>query len=459
MDISRIGWRDALGRMQTVTSALALAAIFTLQGPAAEIFAISSAEAKTPGKTYCFYGHCHRVRTIEETKRAIGVHSTIKVSYYDDPKRDRYNPSNVTSSGEYFRSDKPDNAASPIWPDGTRMLLWNPANKHTAVVRINNAGPYWGQRQLDVSRATAEKLGFVKSGVATLQTRVVAAPTPAEATYRKGRQYTPVPGFLGVFETIDTALLKVGRSIHNIFTSPVQAVAGRDAPEAAKPVRVAEAKSAPATRSAAKPEPKAVHTPEPKAVHMAEPKVVQPTEPKAVHPVEPKPDATVAKAEPTPEVKVAKAEPKPEAKVAKADIKPAVKLVKAEPRPEPKVVKLEPKAEPKVAKPVVKVAKVEPRPAPAVTPKPQAQSLAQSPPLPKIGKSEAKPEIKVARAETRTQSQGRGSSIGPQPQDLEQLGQFGARSLASRPAVAQYDDDDDDDRPVRRRAARSRAAD
>ena len=53
-----------------------------------------------------------------------------------------------------------DNAASPIYPDGTTLLLWHPQTQEAAVVRVNNAGPYWGERKLDVSRATAEKLGF-----------------------------------------------------------------------------------------------------------------------------------------------------------------------------------------------------------------------------------------------------------------------------------------------------------
>ena len=325
MNISRNGWSDALDRMQTATSALALAAVFALQGPAA-LIATSRAEAKTPGKTYCYYGHCHRVRTIEETRRAIGVQQTLKASFYDDPKKDRYNPSNITSSGEFFRSDRADNAASPIWPDGTKMLLWNPANKRTAVVRINNAGPYWGLRQLDVSRAAAEKLGFVKSGVATLQTRVLAAPTPAEATYRKGRNYAPVPGFMGVFDTIDTALLEVGRSIHNIFAPPTQAVAGREAPAATKSQRVAEAAAAKATPAAN-------------------------SEPKAAK-VERKPEPKVAAAAPKPA-------PKPEVKVAKAEPKPAVKVAKPQPKPEIKVAKVEPK--PAVAQPKASVARLQPQ--------------------------------------------------------------------------------------------------
>ena len=143
------------------------------------------------------------MKTIEETRRAIGATQVVKSSFYYDAGSDRYNPSNITSSGEYFRSDKPDNAASPIWPDGTRLLMWNPSNKRTAVVRINNAGPYWGGRTLDVSRATAERLGFAMPA----SRRCTPTSCPHRARPRQVRQgaaYPPVPGFIGVFETIDT---------------------------------------------------------------------------------------------------------------------------------------------------------------------------------------------------------------------------------------------------------------
>lgn len=167
--------------------------------------AIFEAEAKTPGSTYCFYNTCHRVRTIAETQAMVGRVETLSTSFYDDCSRDRYNPCGLTSSGERFRPDRPDNAASPIHPDGTVLLVFNPATKAAAVVRVNNAGPYWGDRKLDVSRATAEKLGLRKNGVGKLQVRVIKAPTSAEAKYSRERTYRPVQGFLGKFASADAA--------------------------------------------------------------------------------------------------------------------------------------------------------------------------------------------------------------------------------------------------------------
>ena len=58
--------------------------------------------AKTPGQTYCFRGICHRVLTVEETKRMVGRTETVVASFYDDPKVDGANPNIMTSSGERF---------------------------------------------------------------------------------------------------------------------------------------------------------------------------------------------------------------------------------------------------------------------------------------------------------------------------------------------------------------------
>jgi rare lipoprotein A len=232
MNHRRRGRRAAIFRVLSFVVAFGLLIPFDSSPPA---------EAKTPGHTYCFLGVCHRVKSITETERAIGANVVLTASHYDDPKKDRFNPSRITSSGELLRADRADNAASPIYPDGTKLLVWNPRSKQAAVIRINNAGPYYGSRLLDLSRGAAEKLGFGRQGVATVHARVIAAPTRAEAAYRRGRTYAPVPGPIGSFDSIDTALLDVGRAINNLFASPVYAIAGREPPAPATTARTAVA--------------------------------------------------------------------------------------------------------------------------------------------------------------------------------------------------------------------------
>ncbi len=191
----------------------------------------TAALAKTPGETYCHNESCRRVRTLRETETLIGQQLTLKASYYDHCQRDRFNPCRLTSSGEHFRADEPDNAASPDLPDGTLLLLFNPATQKAAVVRINNAGPYHSDRQLDVSRATAEVLGFHERGVAMLEALVLRAPQPSEAQYRRQRRYEPTAGFIGTFASLAAAQASLAHSSLSQVApreTPVQEKAARD---------------------------------------------------------------------------------------------------------------------------------------------------------------------------------------------------------------------------------------
>ncbi|MCH9806381.1 MAG: septal ring lytic transglycosylase RlpA family protein [Alphaproteobacteria bacterium] len=169
------------------------------------VVAAQPAEAKRPGSTYCFVGKCHRVKSLNETRALVGKEVALYASHYSDCSKDRYNPCGLTSSGEPFYPERPDNAASPIYPDGTILLVRHPGTKAAAVLRINNAGPYWGRRKLDVSYATAERLGFRKRGVAKLETKILAAPDRKESRYVRRRAYRPVPGYIGKFDSLEKA--------------------------------------------------------------------------------------------------------------------------------------------------------------------------------------------------------------------------------------------------------------
>jgi hypothetical protein len=158
-------------------------------------------EAKTPGVMHCYRSVCHRVLTLGETRDMVGRELQLAASWYDACERDRFNPCGLTSSGAVFRPDLADNAASPIFPDGTVLLVYNPRNQRAAVVRVTSAGPYWLDRKLDVSRAVADALGFREQGVAALVVRVIRAPTVSETRYRARRDYDKVPGPIGTFET------------------------------------------------------------------------------------------------------------------------------------------------------------------------------------------------------------------------------------------------------------------
>ncbi len=220
-----------------------------------------SAEAKTPGETYCYYGKCHRVKSIAETEALVGSAEMLPSSFYDSCKKDSLNPCGLTSSGEAFNPDAPDNAASPIYPDGTVLLVWSPESREAVVLRVNNAGPYWGDRKLDVSRATAERLGFKERGVADLQVRVIDAPGTEDATYVKNRTYERLPGYIGKYDSLNAAQvgMAAAMALEAMAPSVLAPVAGAviaasRTPPPAAPVAVAAA--VPAAGTAQNPPPK-----------------------------------------------------------------------------------------------------------------------------------------------------------------------------------------------------------
>jgi rare lipoprotein A len=73
-----------------------------------------------------------------------------------------------TASGERFDPDAL-TAASRTLPIGSTVLVTNPKNGKSVIVRINDRGPHVRGRSLDLSRRAAEELGITDKGVARLK--------------------------------------------------------------------------------------------------------------------------------------------------------------------------------------------------------------------------------------------------------------------------------------------------
>lgn len=56
------------------------------------------------------------------------------------------------------------------------MLVTNKRNGKDVLVCITDRGPFNKKRHIDVSRAAAEELGMIKSGVTDVKMRVLAIP-------------------------------------------------------------------------------------------------------------------------------------------------------------------------------------------------------------------------------------------------------------------------------------------
>lgn len=68
-----------------------------------------------------------------------------------------------TASGEAFDMHAM-TAAHRTLPFGTRLRVTNPRTGASVVVRVNDRGPFSGNRVIDLSRAAAEQIGLVRRG-------------------------------------------------------------------------------------------------------------------------------------------------------------------------------------------------------------------------------------------------------------------------------------------------------
>ena len=70
---------------------------------------------------------------------------------------------NRTATGEVFDPNKL-TAAHRTLPLGSEVRVTNPRNDESVVVRINDRGPYHGNRVIDLSYAAAQEIGLIRSG-------------------------------------------------------------------------------------------------------------------------------------------------------------------------------------------------------------------------------------------------------------------------------------------------------
>ena len=82
----------------------------------------------------------------------------------------------LTSSGEVFDTHEL-TAAHRTLPFGTRVRVTDLENHRSVIVRINDRGPFVEGRVIDVSRAAAEELQFVRAGLAKVRLEII--PTPS----------------------------------------------------------------------------------------------------------------------------------------------------------------------------------------------------------------------------------------------------------------------------------------
>jgi rare lipoprotein A len=139
------------------------------------------------GKPYVVAGRMY-VPEEDVNYSAVGM-----ASWYGDDFHGRY-----TANGEIFDMNSI-SAAHPTLPLPCYVRVTNLANRKSMVVRVNDRGPYVGDRVIDLSVRTSKLLGFYGHGLAKVKVEYVGrAPLAGsddnklEATLREGTQAAPV---------------------------------------------------------------------------------------------------------------------------------------------------------------------------------------------------------------------------------------------------------------------------
>jgi rare lipoprotein A len=78
----------------------------------------------------------------------------------------------MTANGEIFDKESI-SAAHPTLPIPSYVRVTNVANRRSIIVRVNDRGPFKGDRVIDLSYRTAELLGFHKNGLARVRVEYV----------------------------------------------------------------------------------------------------------------------------------------------------------------------------------------------------------------------------------------------------------------------------------------------
>jgi len=110
-------------------------------------------------KPYDVYGEPYEIRTLELEKPVIGV-----ASWYGPGFHGR-----LTASGEVFDQYQL-TAAHRTLPLPSFLRVTHLANQRSVIVRVNDRGPYHGNRIIDLSYAAAKLLGIEGLGTVSLET-------------------------------------------------------------------------------------------------------------------------------------------------------------------------------------------------------------------------------------------------------------------------------------------------
>jgi rare lipoprotein A len=92
-----------------------------------------------------------------------------KASWYGNPFHGR-----LTASGERYNMYGM-TAAHKTYALGTRLKVTNLRNKKSVIVRVNDRGPFYSSRKIDLSYGAAKKIGMIHKGVSKVKIEVLSS--------------------------------------------------------------------------------------------------------------------------------------------------------------------------------------------------------------------------------------------------------------------------------------------
>lgn len=105
----------------------------------------------------------------------------------------------TTANGEIFDPSLL-TAAHRTFPFGTILDITNAKTSQTVRVRVNDRGPYIGNRVIDLSYAAAQQIGLIEPGIGTVDITIVKvgsgereAPAPFDVTIAEAPKTAPIP--------------------------------------------------------------------------------------------------------------------------------------------------------------------------------------------------------------------------------------------------------------------------
>lgn len=110
-------------------------------------------------------------------KVAVGESKDILASWYGE-----YFHGRLTALGEVYDMNGY-TAAHKTYPLGTVLNVTNPQNGKSLEVRINDRGPFWGERELDLSKGAATYLETKDQGVAEVTIEVLSVPKVGRSAF------------------------------------------------------------------------------------------------------------------------------------------------------------------------------------------------------------------------------------------------------------------------------------